>query len=384
MRIIVTEEGISIIKNLSFTINKEKKDKEKKQKEIKKNKSQVQISRTNENLLTIPKLNIFQNINFKPVNVPLPINTISLKIPESKKKKKNSIPFPKKSVFIKEKKKKRIIPFYSVSINYLKKKSKNIQLKRKKLILPKEQKMKYDISIGEKNLILEEQELIINPLIQDDFLIGLNRKYSMKDIIGQKGVKTLKEKFEKNKHDILIKRNLSFSNIRDDTKIKNIDSIRNFENLMNKKIIPIRKAPLLNYLYEKKDVINPITVKNILNRNPENLEKLNKICRKKLSEKEDYKYIKNVIKEKINARKYKDILFFKEKCELIEKKVNNFNELLKKYPPIRKNRTDYFGEDYYEYKHKYWKKFHIQKLEHKSLTKQEMKELEYMDDSFAD
>ena len=244
--------------------------------------------------------------------------------------------------------------------------------------------MKYDISIGEKNLILEEQELIINPLIQDDFLIGLNRKYSMKDIIGQKGVKTLKEKFEKNKHDILIKRNLSFSNIRDDTKIKNIDSIRNFENLMNKKIIPIRKAPLLNYLYEKKDVINPITVKNILNRNPENLEKLNKICRKKLSEKEDYKYIKNVIKEKINARKYKDILFFKEKCELIEKKVNNFNELLKKYPPIRKNRTDYFGEDYYEYKHKYWKKFHIQKLEHKSLTKQEMKELEYMDDSFAD
>ena len=93
MRIIVTEEGISIIKNLSFTINKEKKDKEKKQKEIKKNKSQVQISRTNENLLTIPKLNIFQNINFKPVNVPLPINTISLKIPENflkntKKKKK--------------------------------------------------------------------------------------------------------------------------------------------------------------------------------------------------------------------------------------------------------------------------------------------------------
>ena len=96
MRIIVTEEGISIIKNLSFTINKEKKDKEKKQKEIKKNKSQVQISRTNENLLTIPKLNIFQNINFKPVNVPLPINTISLKIPESKKKKKIVFLFQKK------------------------------------------------------------------------------------------------------------------------------------------------------------------------------------------------------------------------------------------------------------------------------------------------
>ena len=94
MRIIVTEEGISIIKNLSFTINKEKKDKEKKQKELKKNKSQVQISRTNEKLLTIPKLNIFQNINFKPVNVPLPINT------KKKKKKKKIVFLFQKKVFL--------------------------------------------------------------------------------------------------------------------------------------------------------------------------------------------------------------------------------------------------------------------------------------------
>lgn len=88
MRIIVTEEGISTIKNLSLTINEERKDKEKKKKELKRNKSQVQIIRTNKKLLTIPKLNIFQNINFKPVNVPIPINTISLKIPDSKSKKK--------------------------------------------------------------------------------------------------------------------------------------------------------------------------------------------------------------------------------------------------------------------------------------------------------
>ena len=384
MRIIITDEGIKTIQNLSFTINKEKKELIKNDLLIKKNKSQTpKISRKKNKLLTIPKLNIFQNKNFKPINVPIPINSISLKIPYSKSKKKSLIPYPKNNKLI-ENKNETIIPFYSVPINYLKKKSTNIKLKRKKLILPKDQKMKYDISIGGKNLIIDEKELLINPEMQTDFSIGLNCKYSMKDIFGEKGINNLKKKFEKNKNDILIKRNFSFSNIRDDYNKKKLDSIRNFENLMNKKIIPIRKAPLLNYLYEKKNEINPLIIKNITNKNENNIDKLNKLCLKKLDEKDDFKYIQNVIKEKINAKKHKEILSFDENCEKLKKKIKSFKELLNKYPQVTKKRADYFGEDYYEYKHKYWKKFHIYKLEHKSLTKQELKELEYIDDSFAD
>ena len=384
MRIIITDEGIKTIQNLSFTINKEKKELIKNDLIIKKNKSQTpKISRKKNKLLTIPKLNIFQNKNFKPINVPIPINSISLKIPYSKSKKKSLIPYPKNNKLI-ENKNETIIPFYSVPINYLKKKSTNIKLKRKKLILPKDQKMKYDISIGGKNLIIDEKELLINPEMQTDFSIGLNCKYSMKDIFGEKGINNLKKKFEKNKNDILIKRNFSFSNIRDDYNKRKLDSIRNFDKLMNKKIISIRKAPLLNYLYEKKNEINPLIIKNITNKNENNIDKLNKLCLKKLDEKDDFKYIQNVIKEKINAKKYKEIVSFDDNCEELKKKIKGFKELLEKYPTIKKKRVDYFGEDYYEYKHKYWKKFHIYKLEHKSLTKQELKELEYIDDSFAD
>jgi hypothetical protein len=384
MRIIITDEGIKTIQNLSFTINKEKKELIKNDLIIKKNKSQTpKISRKKNKLLTIPKLNIFQNKNFKPINVPIPINSISLKIPYSKSKKKSLIPYPKNNKLI-ENKNETIIPFYSVPINYLKKKSTNIKLKRKKLILPKDQKMKYDISIGGKNLIIDEKELLINPEMQTDFSIGLNCKYSMKDIFGEKGINNLKKKFEKNKNDILIKRNFSFSNIRDDYNKRKLDSIRNFDKLMNKKIISIRKAPLLNYLYEKKNEINPLIIKNITNKNENNIDKLNKLCIKKLDEKDDFKYIKNVIKEKINEKKHKEILSFDENCDELKKKIKGFKELLKKYPTIKKKKIDYFGEDYYEYKHKYWKKFHIYKLEHKSLTKQELKELEYIDDSFAD
>ena len=386
MKIIITDEGIKTIKNLSFTLNKEKKEKIKEDLKIKKNKSQTpKISRNKNKLLTIPKLNIFKNKNFKPINVPIPINTITLKIPNSKSKKKPLIPYPKKNKSIEKGKiKEKLIPFYSVPINYLKKKSTNIKLKRKKLLLPKDQKMKYDISLGGKNLILDEKELLMNPELQIDFSIGLNCKYSMKDIFGKKGIDNLKNKFEKNKNDILIKRNLSFSNIRDDYNKKKLDSIRNFENLMNKKVISIRKAPLLNYLYEKKDEINPIIIKNIINKNKDNIDKLNKVCLKKLDEKDDFKYIQNVIKEKINAKKYKEIVSFDDNCEELKKKIKGFKELLEKYPTIKKKRVDYFGEDYYEYKHKYWKKFHIHKLEHKSLTRQELKELQYFDDSFAD
>ena len=384
MRIIITDEGIKTIQNLSFTINKEKKELIKNDLIIKKNKSQTpKISRKKNKLLTIPKLNIFQNKNFKPINVPIPINSISLKIPYSKSKKKSLIPYPKNNKLI-ENKNETIIPFYSVPINYLKKKSTNIKLKRKKLILPKDQKMKYDISIGGKNLIIDEKELLINPEMQTDFSIGLNCKYSMKDIFGEKGINNLKKKFEKNKNDILIKRNFSFSNIRDDYNKRKLDSIRNFDKLMNKKIISIRKAPLLNYLYEKKNEINPLIIKNITNKNENNIDKLNKLCLKKLDEKDDFKYIQNVIKEKINAKKYKEIVSFDDNCEELKKKIKGFKELLEKYPTVKKKRVDYFGEDYYEYKHKYWKKFHIYKLEHKSLTKQELKELEYIDDSFAD
>ena len=386
MKIIITDEGIKTIKNLSFTLNKEKKEKIKEDLKIKKNKSQTpKISRNKNKLLTIPKLNIFKNKNFKPINVPIPINTITLKIPNSKSKKKPLIPYPKKNKSMeKRKKKEKLIPFYSVPINYLRKKSTNIKLKRKKLLLPKEQKMKYDISVGGKNLLLDEKELLINPELQIDFSIGLNCKYSMEDIFGQKGIDNLKKKFEKSKNDILVKRNLSFSNIRDDYNKKKLDSIRNFEKLMKKKVIPIRKAPLLNYLYEKKDEINPIIIKNILNKNQEGLDKLNKICLKKLDEKNDFKYIQNVIKEKINAKKYNETVTFDENCEELKKKIKSFKELLNKYPQVTKKRADYFGEDYYEYKHKYWKKFHIHKLEHKSLTRQELKELQYFDDSFAD
>ena len=386
MRIIITDEGIKTIKDLSFTINKEKKEKIKEDLKRKINKSQTpKISRNKNKLLTIPKLNISQNKNFKPINVPIPINTITLKIPNSKSKKKPLIPYPKKNKSIEKGKiKEKLIPFYSVPINYLKKKSTNIKLKRKKLLLPKDQKMKYDISLGGKNLILDEKELLMNPELQIDFSIGLNCKYSMKDIFGKKGIDNLKNKFEKNKNDILIKRNLSFSNIRDDYNKKKLDSIRNFENLMNKKVISIRKAPLLNYLYEKKDEINPIIIKNIINKNKDNIDKLNKVCLKKLDEKDDFKYIQNVIKEKINAKKYKEIVSFDDNCEELKKKIKGFKELLEKYPTVKKKRVDYFGEDYYEYKHKYWKKFHIHKLEHKSLTRQELKELQYFDDSFAD
>ena len=97
MRIIITDEGIKTIQNLSFTINKEKKELIKNDLIIKKNKSQTpKISRKKNKLLTIPKLNIFQNKNFKPINVPIPINTITLKIPNSKSKKKPLIPYPKK------------------------------------------------------------------------------------------------------------------------------------------------------------------------------------------------------------------------------------------------------------------------------------------------
>ena len=386
MRIIITDEGIKTIKDLSFTINKEKKEKIKEDLKIKINKSQTpKISRNKNKLLTIPKLNISQNKNFKPINVPIPINTITLKIPNSKSKKKPLIPYPKKNKSIEKGKiKEKLIPFYSVPINYLKKKSTNIKLKRKKLLLPKDQKMKYDISLGGKNLILDEKELLMNPELQIDFSIGLNCKYSMEDIFGQKGIDNLKKKFEKSKNDILVKRNLSFSNIRDDYNKKKLDSIRNFENLMNKKVISIRKAPLLNYLYEKKDEINPIIIKNIINKNKDNIDKLNKVCLKKLDEKDDFKYIQNVIKEKINAKKYKEIVSFDDNCEELKKKIKGFKELLEKYPTVKKKRVDYFGEDYYEYKHKYWKKFHIHKLEHKSLTRQELKELQYFDDSFAD
>ena len=62
MRIIITDEGIKTIQNLSFTINKEKKELIKNDLIIKKNKSQTpKISRKKNKLLTIPKLNIFQN-----------------------------------------------------------------------------------------------------------------------------------------------------------------------------------------------------------------------------------------------------------------------------------------------------------------------------------
>ena len=81
MRIIITDEGIKTIKDLSFTINKEKKEKIKEDLKIKINKSQTpKISRNKNKLLTIPKLNISQNKNFKPINLPIPINTITLKI----------------------------------------------------------------------------------------------------------------------------------------------------------------------------------------------------------------------------------------------------------------------------------------------------------------
>ena len=201
----------------------------------------------------------------------------------------------------------------------------------------------------------------------------INKQFGNDKLVGWSYNKLLIDRFMKR-----IQTSKVLINTKEKMDIKDLPNIDNkIDN--NKTIVKSISIPRTPINKERKIMMS--NIENQINNNSSLIE--NNIEYNENNSLNDNNNINNSQKKETKNNN-KEILSFDENCDELKKKIKGFKELLKKYPTIKKKKIDYFGEDYYEYKHKYWKKFHIYKLEHKSLTKQELKELEYIDDSFAD
>lgn len=229
--------------------------------------------------------------------------------------------------------------------------SKEIQIKQRKLNIPKNVTERYNMTSDSKNNSLTK--ILPMPLMIKKDLETLDHanyagtmnstspqirnKFTIKEVLNETSVKFLKTNYIKDKR---MKDKLSRI---DETKFRSNYECKNFleklDEKLKRKINPDR-INLIRYLHDK-DQVSEVLIKKIADYDEEQINKVNKICQIVLHNNERSKLFKDIIEEKLTALKNKEKIEYKSYIENMGKNMQGFSSVLQNYEKKVNNKEKY-------------------------------------------
>jgi hypothetical protein len=229
--------------------------------------------------------------------------------------------------------------------------SKEIQIKQKKLNIPKNVTERYNLTSDSKNnsltKILPMPVMIkkdLETFDQTNYGGTLNstsphsrNKFTLKEVLDENSVKLLKTNYIQDKR---MKDKLSRV---DEMKFRSNYESKNFleklDEKLSRKINPDR-INLIRYLNEK-DQVSEVLIKKIADYDEEQINKINKICQIVLHNNERSKLFKDIIQEKLTALKNREKIEYKSYIENMGKNMQGFSSVLQNYEKKVNNKEKY-------------------------------------------
>lgn len=216
------------------------------------------------------------------------------------------------------------------------KQAKKIDLKVSKVLFPKNFVEKYENDSKQTSNIIATSGNFLPSLAnsshlsssKEDELEQLNKLYSFKEIIPEKTVtkiklNMIKESTQKAKQSRITEKNFR-SVYQAETDLEKLDEILDYP-----KVTP-NKLSLIKYLNESKN-LNPISLKTLVESNPERINRVNKMCQILYHDEEQQRLLHDIIKGKIKQKVASDKVDFQNKIKEMKSEVECIKDRLNKY-----------------------------------------------------
>ena len=251
--------------------------------------------------------------------------------------------------------------------------AKEVQIKQRKLNIPKNVTERYNITTDSKNSTMTK--ILPMPVMfkrdmdtMDSGNFGFNTtsppgrtKFAIKEVLNDNSVKFLKSNYIKDKK---MKDRLSRV---DETNFRTVYENQNFleklDEKLERKINPDR-INLIRYLHEK-DQVSEVLIKKIADYDEEQINKINKICQIVLHNNERSKLFKDIIQEKLTALKNREKIEYKSYIEKMGRNMNGFSSVLQNYDKKVNNKEKY-RDIHNDLVKNFWKKHNVDRIARKA------------------
>ena len=266
------------------------------------------------------------------------------------------------------------------------KQAKKIDLKVPKVLFPKNFVEKYENDSKTTSNIITTSGNFLPSLAnsshlssRDEELEQLNKLYSFKEIIPERTVtkiklNMIKESTQKAKLSRVTEQNFR-SVYQAETELEKFDEILDYP-----KVTP-NKLSLIKYLNESKN-LNPISLKTLVQSNPERINRVNKMCQILYHDEEQQRLLNDIIKGKLKQKVSADKIEFQNKIKEMKNEVDCIKDRLNKYSNRLDDRERY-RDIHNDLVLHYWNKKDYDRFNKKSKIKHKLLSSDINDSVFS-
>lgn len=266
------------------------------------------------------------------------------------------------------------------------KQAKKIDLKVPKVVFPKNFVGKYENDSKATSTIITTSGNFLPSLAnsshlssKDEELEQLSKLYSFKEIIPEKTVtkiklNMIKEAKQKAKLSRVTEKNFR-SVYQAETELEKFDEILDYP-----KVTP-NKLSLIKYLNESKN-LNPISLKTLVQSNPERINRVNKMCQILYHDEEQQRLLNDIIKGKLKQKVSADKVEFQSKIKEMKNEVDSIKDRLNKYSNRLDDRERY-RDIHNDLVLHYWNKKDYDRFNKKSKIKKKLLSSDINDSVFS-